>query len=309
MKGKTVRIFLVDGTPNGLLTAEIMNWTGKVTVAPRSQLPDLAKREEVNKTGVYVLAGENPTNPMQTSVYIGESDNVWKRLTQHAQDSKKDFWRRTIIITSKDENLTKAHVRYLESRLIQTTAQAKRAYLHNGTAPDVPQLPESDIADMEYFLRQVQMLLPVLGFSFASPLPTLTKQKVTEQNSIQQNVVSSPVFFMNYSGVQAFAQEISNEFVVLKDSTVRKKHVKSLSSPYIQMRKQLYADGELVDSKKDGYWIFTQDVPFASPSTAANVVGGAPLNGRAVWKEKSTQKTYGEWQEEQIEKVTEDNSD
>lgn len=52
MKGKTIRIYLVDGEPTGILTAEIINWTGKVLVAPRSQLADLAKRPEVKRTGV-----------------------------------------------------------------------------------------------------------------------------------------------------------------------------------------------------------------------------------------------------------------
>ena len=94
VKGRTVKIFLVDGTPSGVVTAEIMNWTGKITVAPRSQLPDLAKRAEAKKTGVYILTGENPTNPIQTEVYVGESDNVWKRLTQHTQDTKKEALRR-----------------------------------------------------------------------------------------------------------------------------------------------------------------------------------------------------------------------
>ena len=308
VKGRTVKIFLVDGTPSGVVTAEIMNWTGRITVAPRSQLPDLAKRAEVKKTGVYILTGENPTNPIQTEVYVGESDNVWKRLTQHTQDTEKDFWQRTIIIISKDENLTKAHVRYLESRLIQIISQANRVNLSNGTVPDVPLLPEPDIADMEYFLRQVQILLPVLGFSFASPLPTVTQHTKVIQGDIQQEPPST-VFQMTYAGVLAFAQEVNNEFVVLKESTARKKEVNSLSDPYIQMRKQLYADGKLADGDDNNYWVFTQDVPFASPSTAANVVGGAPLNGRVNWKEKYTQKTYAEWQEEQIEKVTAENDD
>jgi hypothetical protein len=124
MKGRTVRLYLVDGIPSGVLTAEIMNWTGRVTVAPRTQLADLASRDEVKRTGIYILAGDNPDNPTQELIYIGESDNVWKRLIQHSRDVDKDFWTRTVIITSKDENLTKSHVRYLESRLLQTAVQA-----------------------------------------------------------------------------------------------------------------------------------------------------------------------------------------
>lgn len=126
MKGKTIRIFLVEGTPNSILTAEIINWTGKVIVAPRSQLPELATRTEAKRTGVYILAGDDPSNPLKERIYIGESDNVFKRLTEHNKDDNKDFWTRSVLIISKDENLTKSHIRYLESKLIHLAQQAKR---------------------------------------------------------------------------------------------------------------------------------------------------------------------------------------
>jgi hypothetical protein len=306
MRGRTVKVFLVDGTPNGIVTAEIINWTGRIIVTPRSQLPDLAKRAEVKKTGVYILTGEDPERPTHTRVYVGESDNVWSRLKQHVQNPEKDFWQRTVIIISKDENLTKAHVRYLERRLLQIIAEAERANLSNGTSPTVPSLPEPDVADMEYFLEQVQILLPVLGFSFASPAPKVTSSSKEEPQDTQKNVQLSPVFHMNYAGVSAFAQEINNEFVVLKDSTVRKREVDSLAVYYIQMREDLLEEGKLVDSEDNEYWVLTQDVAFSSLSTAASVVAGASLNGRIHWKEKDTQKTYADWQEEQVEQADED---
>ena len=80
MNGKTIRIHLVNGSQSDILTAEIINWTGKVIVAPRAMLADLAKREEVKRTGVYCLLGPDPENPTRDSIYIGEGDNVFKRL-------------------------------------------------------------------------------------------------------------------------------------------------------------------------------------------------------------------------------------
>ena len=207
--GKTLKLFLVDSSPNGILTAEIMNWTGRFTVAPRTQLADLAQRDELKRTGVYVLAGQNPKDPTQETVYIGESDNTWKRLIQHNSDTSKDFWSKTIVITSKDENITKAHGRYLESRLIQIANQAQRAQVINGTNPEITSLPEPDIADMEYFLAQIQMILPVLGFTFAIPLP---KINVTQNSEGSDNV--SPVFHFNYAGSNAEAQEVNDEFII-----------------------------------------------------------------------------------------------
>src|SRR4051812_24558414 len=108
--GKSVRLFLADGTPGGLLTAEIMNWTGHVMAAPRSDLPSLLKRPEIGRTGIYILIGEDPDSGGLLA-YIGEGDDVGKRLYQHARpedQNGKDFWDRAVVLTSKDTNLTKA---------------------------------------------------------------------------------------------------------------------------------------------------------------------------------------------------------
>ena len=95
-------------------------------VAPRSQLDQLSKREEVRRTGVYLLVGPDPDDPSRQLVYVGESDNVLKRLLSHNRKDAKVFWERTVVIVSKVENLTKSHVRYLESRLIKLAQDARR---------------------------------------------------------------------------------------------------------------------------------------------------------------------------------------
>src|SRR5215213_3376493 len=106
MTGRTLRIYLVDGSPTGVLTAEIMNWTGRVTVGPRSQLAAMAKRPELSRTGIYLLVGPDPDVPSKDRVYVGEGDKVLTRLTKHEWDESKDFWTRTVVVTSKAENLT-----------------------------------------------------------------------------------------------------------------------------------------------------------------------------------------------------------
>ena len=202
MTGRTLRIYLVDGSPTGVLTAEIMNWTGRVTVGPRSQLAAMAKRPELSRTGIYLLVGPDPDVPNKDRVYVGEGDKVLTRLTQHEGDESKDFWTRTVVVTSKDENLTKAHVRYLESRLLQIATQAGRATLVNGTAPPLPPLPEPDVADMEFFLEQVQLVLPVLGFPFTQPRPAADAGPV-----VTAKPSASPLFVMNPVGTSARARE------------------------------------------------------------------------------------------------------
>ena len=76
MTGKPIRIILADEEPTGILLAEISIWTVKVLVAPRSQLDQLSKREEVRRTGVYLLVGPDPDDPSWALACIGEGDNV-----------------------------------------------------------------------------------------------------------------------------------------------------------------------------------------------------------------------------------------
>ncbi len=168
-QGRSIRLFLVDGTPNGLLTAEIMNWTGHVLTGPRTKLPELVQRPECGRTGIYFLVGPDPDNSLRSQVYIGESDDVGTRLKQHNRPEDKggkDFWEKVCLVTSKDQNLTKAHVKHLESLLIQNAGEVGRCKLMNGTAHDYVNLPESDRADMAFFVEQVRTVLPVLSFDF-----------------------------------------------------------------------------------------------------------------------------------------------
>ncbi len=294
MKGKTIRIYLVDGVPTGILTAEIINWSGKAIVAPRSQLVELAQREEVKRTGVYCLVGADPDNPGKDRVYIGEGDNVLTRITAHDSDEAKDFWTRVVLVISKDQNLTKAHGRYLESRLIQMAQQAERAKLANGTAPAPLVLPESDVADMEYFLDQLHLIFPVLGFGFLQPKPSIST--VEPAGGV---IGESPVFALNLVGASARAREIEGDFVVMKGSTSRKQGVPSWTS-YKAFRDQLVQEGKLVESSDPQYLVFMEDVAFGSPSAGAAVVAGRNINGRLEWKIEGTNQTYQDWYEEKL---------
>jgi len=179
--------------------------------------------------------------------------------------------------------------------LIQITKQVKRATIINNTNPDTTSLPEPDIADMEYFLDQIRLILPVLGFNFINPLPNDIKKKDPAEEWSK-----SPIFTMDYSGATARAQEINGEFVVLEGSFSRKSHTKSLADSYLHIRQRMLENGQLTDGPQEGYWVFSQNVPFQSPSTAANVVGGASLNGSQHWKVENTSLTYAKWSENQV---------
>lgn len=302
--GKSVQLFLVDGTPGGLVTAGIMNWTGHILAAPRSKLSSLLKRQEAKRTGVYILLGDDPEGLGRPQAYIGESDDVSKRLIQHASQepsSGKDFWNRAVTVTGKDAGLTKAHARYLESQFITLARTVNRAQLTNSNAPDLTGLPEADRSGMQYFIEQVEILLPILGVNiFRSTSEPTTVENATPDDS---NAPASPLFELTFhkEGVKATAQEIDSEFTVREGSTARKRWVGTALGSYRALRDKLEADGTLVPAKDGTLMRFTRDHVFTSPSAAAAVILGRSANGRSEWKEAVSGTSFGEWQSRNID--------
>ncbi|MEO6012872.1 MAG: GIY-YIG nuclease family protein [Devosia sp.] len=137
--GRTVRLFLADGQPQGIVIADVGNWSGKALAAPRGRLPDLLRRTEASRTGVYILLGPNPDQIDGVLAYIGEADDIAARMRIHLRSESKDFFNRVVFLVSSDEMLTKGHVRYLESRLIKLAQDAGRSSL-----PTTPILTSSD---------------------------------------------------------------------------------------------------------------------------------------------------------------------
>lgn len=296
-QGRSIRLFLVDGSPNGLLTAEIMNWTGHALTGPRTKLTELVQRPECGRTGIYFLVGPDPENTLRPLVYIGESDDVAKRLKQHNRPEAqggKDFWEKVCLITSKDQNLTKAHVKYLESQLISQAIKSGRCGLVNGTAHDYSVLPESDQADMASFAEQIRIILPVLGFEFFRD-PSGTK--LTESGDASS---ISPLFELEIPkyGIRAQAQEVDGDFVVLKGSQARPKWTGSPRG-YANLFDQLVQDKVLVEAST-GERVFSQDHGFSSPSAAAAVISGRSANGRTKWTLVGKKQNYGDWQSELV---------
>lgn len=306
--GKSVRLFLADGTPGGLLTAEIMNWTGHVVAAPRSDLAKLLKREEPSRTGIYILLGDDPDSVTGQLGYIGEGDNISKRLYQHSRPEDqggKDFWDRAIVLTSKDTNLTKAHARYLESQFITLAQEAKRARLLNGTAPAPIALPEADTSDMEYYIAQAKIVLPVLGVNLLRSTGTASAAATTDAGKPATRVTAeSPLFELHLKkeGIVSQAREIDSEFTVLEGSQVRSAWTGTHKPGYKALREKLQQDGAIA-ADTAGLLRFTHDQVFSSPSAAAAVIVGRAINGRTDWKMPDSGMSYGAWQSQGVEEA------
>ena len=305
-KGRTLKVFLVDGTPTGLLTAEIMNWTGHVITGPRSRLSELIQRPEVQRTAVYFLVGPDQGSGIGSQVYIGETDDAARRLADHNKPQEKggkDFWEQVCVVTSKDSNLTKGHIKYLESRLITLAKQAGRCSLLNGTNPDYLGLPEADRSDMEFFLEQIQTLLPVLGLDFLRIRKT-SSMTIAQEFGQTRSISASPIFVGDVpkNSIRAKGQEIDGEFVVLKGSKARLKW-EGAENSYTRVFNDLVKQGVLHPTPDGRLNEFSVDYAFTSASAAAAVVAGRPANGRTHWIVEGSKQTYGEWQDDIVTKT------
>jgi len=265
----TIKLFLIYGDPKRLRTAELSNWSGKAIAAPRTEFDELLARDEAVQSGVYILSGADP-NTGAPLAYIGEAEVLRDRLKAH---KGRDFWIQAFAFTSKDENLTKSHIRYLEGRLIEEAKLAGRFKLENGQASGA-RLPESDREDMEIFLGKIQQMLPVLGSELLTPVvATASDQRKPER------------LICAIKGLEAYGEQTSNGFVIFKGSKAVLADRPSAANQHpfvVSLRQQLIADGVLV--QRDGYYEFTKDTEFTSPSAAAAVVHGGGANGLTAWK-------------------------
>ncbi|WP_417799016.1 GIY-YIG nuclease family protein [Terasakiella pusilla] len=290
--GKSLELYFIDGNPEGMLTAEVFNWTGHVLKAPRTQVGDALSRSQAGYTGVYLLLGESEGAPL---AYIGEAEDISERIRLH--DTKKDWWSTAVLVTSAANNLNKAHVKYLEARLIEQASTISRTPLENINAPTRPSLSESAQANMEVFLDYLLMVLPAIGVDIF-----ISKKRPSKNVEEDVGEDERPVFelFARKHGLKATAVLEGGEFVVQAGSLARTKwegRGSELTS-YSQLHAELVRTGILIiDSDRR---VFTENYAFKSPSAAAAVVNGRPANGTIEWKLRGTDKTYKEWEADQL---------
>lgn len=240
--------------------------------------------------------------------YIGEGDDVSARLHRHAQaeeDGGKDFWDRVVVVTSKDANITKAHARYLESRLIDIAMRAGRCALANATNPPATPLPEADVSDMEYFLQQALIIFPVLDVPiFRIPQPAAAAH---DAGTLQPETEDSPRFApaVPKHGIAATAQEIGGDFTVLEGSLARRRWAGKGHHTGYARQHDAYLDDGTLRPLDDTLAAFTRNTVFDSPSAAAAAVTGRACNGRTEWRTSDGQ-TYGAWQDRDIEPGTDE---
>ncbi len=269
-RGITITNYLIDADPDGIIITNLSNWTGQAIKIPRNLLSDFAKRPELTRPGVYFLLGQDENNPDEHLIYIGESDNVAKRLIQHVRDEKKDFFEEIVVFVSKDTNLNILHVKYLEEQLINIVTKNRLYTLTNKKAGNKLNSSQMIKDEMDTFIDNMKLVLPTLGHKFLD----------TNDELITTN--NDDTLYLKQKGIVAEGVLTSNGFLVKANSGYCKEPTPSLPEGHLNTRKLLEKKGFILT--KDEARFLESDYEFASPSQAASVILGASSNGRMVWK-------------------------
>lgn len=303
-QGQSLELFYIDGHPDGMVTAELYNWTGHVLMTPRTQIVEALARQESRYAGIYILLGEQDGTPR---AYIGEGEDIAARIKSH--DVNKDWWSTAVLVTAAANKLNKAHIRYLESRLIQMAKETARTPLENGTSPTVPSLSEADIAKMEVFLSNLFVVLPAVRVDmFISRIrPNAIKPITKIADNTNVGTVHSSIpnieenrFVLQLKRENFIANAVVNqngEFVVLAGSQARPL---TGSGSYKDLYEELQRSGVITEAA-DGQLRFEKNYAFSSPSAAASVAIGRSCNGPTDWKQVATGRTYKEWEAKRIQ--------
>ena len=290
LAGRSLELFFIDGKPDGMLTAEVFNWTGHVLRIPRTLIKKGLDRSETNQTGVYVLLGQTEDGPL---AYVGEAEDMRTRLRQHV--SGKDWWDTAVLITTTGDMLHKAHVKYLESRLVEIARSVGNTPLENASTPPRSSLSEAAVANMESFLDTLNMVLPAIRVDMF-----LEKKQATHRDNPVSSQSDAPIEFKLKAakhGIIAQAKLIEGEMVVLAGSLARAKW-KSVMASYTKLHAELLGNGVL--EVTGDLAVFTKDYAFSSPSAASAVIFGRADNGRTSWKHAATGKTFADWEAAQV---------
>lgn len=286
MAGKTIKLSITGEEQKNLKSAELSNWSGKVFIGGRKNVPVIQKIEELSSPGIYFLISKNITTT-QITLYVGEADEVNSRLKNHL--SGKDWWDTFVCFISKDGNLTKAHVRYLEKRFYQIAKENTTAFdLQNSSEPPGPKLPQSDIDYLEEYLKDMIFVLQNLGLlDFAKTSDQEERIKTSNSEIFYLNLTTDRVD-ENKNQLQGKLIITQDGYRLLKGSFIEKTERQSFHTHcYYPLRKKIEDEKFLEESKYEGVYILKEDVDFNSPSAAASVVKNRATNGPKEWKNSS----------------------
>ncbi len=270
---KTITTYLVDGSPTWIKTVELSNWIWKAIIIPRAKLKDVKQRQEILQPAIYFLFWKDEN--WNDLAYIWEAENLINRIWNH--DTNKDFWDIVIAFVSKDNNITKADVKYLEAKAIEKAKKSNRYLLQNWVEPIPNNLPEYQVSTMNEFLDNIDLLISAIWYPIIKEIQT----NIEEKNQENIYYLKSKWFEWKW---------IYNEdwFTILKWSKwpklIQEWQIKS--KWYAFRNRPILIENWIIKEEND-YIIFLDNFTFDSSSSAASLIWWASLNWWISWKNKN----------------------
>lgn len=269
--GKSIELFLVNGTVDSLIIAELSNWSGKAIKIPRIEVAS-CNREDIAQAGVYFLFCKEDDS--SDSVYIGEAENVKERLMQHLREyqseKEKYYWNTAVVFVGRD--LNKALIRYLENRFVEIARSSNRYTVLTKNTYRNTVMKESQLAVMEEFIDNVKVLINALGYKVLEPF----SQADSPESKMDDKTLS-----LSTGSASAYGKVTTEGFVVFAGARVNEKtSAKSLSAGAQKMRQKFFESGKIENL------VTAVDILFSSPSAAADFILGYSVSGPQIWKTK-----------------------
>jgi hypothetical protein len=276
MRGKSINLFLMDGTASGRIKCTLANWTGVAYKIPRTELDKCKERDDLKQSGVYFLFGTSDQTG-ENVVYIGQAgarkngEGILFRLQEHKRNPDKDYWTEAVVFTTSNNSFGPTEISYLENRFCNLATESNRYIVKNGNDPTSGNVTEEKESELEEFIDYAKIVMGTFGHRIFEPLieiPSMPKVEILDTDN-------EPMLYLKTAKANAKGRRTSEGFVVFKGCTVAMNPTKSCPDTILHLRKQ-YA--ERVDNN-----ILTEDTLFKSPSAAAGFVTYGSANGLIMW--------------------------
>lgn len=231
IRGKSINLFLMDGTANGRIKCTLANWTGVAYKIPRTELDKCKERDDLKQSGVYFLFGTSDQT-WENVVYIGQAgarkngEGILNRLQEHKRNSDKDYWTEAIVFTTSNNSFGPTEISYLENRFCKLALEAKRYTVKNGNDPTSGNITEEKESELEEFVDNAKIIMGTLGHKVFVPVdagPAIISNGTA--------VETEPVLYLKTAKAKATGRRTSDGFVVFKDSEVSVNPTKSSQTP------------------------------------------------------------------------------
>ena len=285
-RGKTISLYLLNGSVTGTIKYTLPNWTGVIYKIPRTEVDSCKQRADLQQSGVYFLFGKSAETG-ENVVYVGQAglrkngNGLLGRILEHARNPEKDYWTEAIAITTTNNSFGPTEISYLENQFTQLAKNANRYVVKNGNDPNPGNITEEKQSELEEFIDNAKVVMGIVGHKVFIPLDEAI------DNVPNEKVIK---LFLKKCGAEATGLLTSEGIVVCKGSKINSSPTPSCPEWIKNLRKE-HA------SKINADFALTDNICFSSPSAASGFCVMGSDNGRISWKDESG-KTLKELEEE-----------